>query len=224
MKRNIDVFFDTSIQDRLQDINNKLVSGDLVNHICLLDLISDCGEVYGGCFLNKPQDCSQCLQNYFNMPQGTYPTRLVMWHISLISVLPTKLLDKQFFDCLEISRYFRTGHKLNNLLVQKVFDYDKRDFINYCGNVLLQMRKLGVAPDVHFQLELSKNLGCTFDDNIYSTDIFTNWHNDKYLFNNIMNIAAICRQNKITASVWLEIYNKFSNFLSDYEYKKADLH
>ena len=221
MKRNIDQFFNTNIHDILQSMNNAMVGTELSHDGCILDLLGECGEFYGCCFLNKPQDCENCLRSYLNLEQGTNHTRLIMWHSALFSVLPERDLIKQIKDIMIIAEALLYNRRLHDLLIAPVYDYPFYHFVQYATQALDAANHRWICDDAVEQLSKQAYIS----DNIQrDLKLYHNWHTDKYLFNNLLTIGNRMRRKLISEADWLTIFDAFHDFMYNHTNKKADLH
>jgi len=100
-----------------------------------------------------------------------------LWHKDLISVLPRQQLLGQWRECCLIARNIAEKGTPNHILVNKIMDYPIEHFIAYTDMVKDEMKKRGYRCDTSrftkwLQWEQFK---------IYPSDIFADWHNDRYL-------------------------------------------
>lgn len=220
MKRNIDKFYTNNIHDILQSMNNAMVSTDISYEGCILDLLDSCGEFYGCCFLNKPQDCENCLRSYLNLEQGTNHTQLVMWHSALFSVLPERDMIKQIKDIMIIAEALLYNRRLPDLLIAPVYDYPFYHFAQYATQALYAAHQRRIDDEVVDLLSQQVYISDNIQRDLH---IFYNWHTDQYLFNNLITIGNRMRRKLISEADWLKIFDTFHDFMYNHTSKKADL-
>ena len=100
-----------------------------------------------------------------------------LWHKDLISVLPRQQLLGQWRECCLIAKNIVEKGTPNHILVNKIMDYPIEHFIAYTDMVKDEMKKRGYRCDTSrftkwLQWEQFK---------IYPSNIFADWHNDRYL-------------------------------------------
>ena len=66
-----------------------------------------------------------------------------LWHYELLSVLPRCQLVSQLRECTAIAKNIHKYGTPNHLLVNKISDYDIRDFNIYCNKVIYYMLQRG---------------------------------------------------------------------------------
>jgi uncharacterized protein (TIGR02328 family) len=100
-----------------------------------------------------------------------------LWHKDLISVLPKNQLLGQWRECCLIAKNIAEKSTPSHILVNKIMDYPIEHFIAYTDMVKNKMKKRGYHCDTSrftkwLQWEQFK---------IYPSNIFADWHNDRYL-------------------------------------------
>ena len=100
-----------------------------------------------------------------------------LWHKDLISVLPRQQLLGQWRECCLIARNIAEKGTPNHILVNKIIYYPIEHFIAYTDMVKDEMKKCGYHCDTSrftkwLQWEQFK---------IYPSNIFADWHDDRYL-------------------------------------------
>lgn len=124
-----------------------------------------------------------------------------LWHKDLIPVLPRQQLLGQWRECCLIAKNICEKGSPNHLLVNKIMDYPVDHFHYYAGLVANEMERRGYKCDYSkFDkwLHLSKN-HCTYEN------LFSDWHNNRYLFQCIYNLQEKYDCGGINEEEWLAI-------------------
>lgn len=136
-----------------------------------------------------------------------------LWHKDLISVLPNKQLLSQWRELNAIARNIQVNGTPNHLLVNKVLDYDKLHFISYTKLVLTELtnRNYNIKKETCKKflsyMNISEN---DFNSiNINFSDIYKDWHNDRYLSQCYYNLQEKYDCGGIDEEEWIKI-NRFS--------------
>ena len=127
------------------------------------------------------------------------------WHNDLIPVLPRQQLLGQWRECCLIAKNIAEEGTPNHILVNRIMDYPIEHFIAYSTLVKNEMKNKGYKCDVS---RFTKWLNWK-KFNIYPSDIFEDWHNERYLRQCLFNLEekAIC--GGIPLNEWNVIYSKF---------------
>lgn len=110
-----------------------------------------------------------------------------LWHKDLIEVLPRQQLLSQWRECCCIARNISVNGTPNHLLVNKILEYPIENFIAYTFLVKKEMEKRGYKIDgSKFSNWFLPEFGHLFHDYyvveyLECNDIFSKWHNDRYL-------------------------------------------
>ena len=110
-----------------------------------------------------------------------------LWHKDLIRVLPRQQLLGQWRECCCIAKNIAEKGTPNHLLVNKVVDYPISEFCDYCNIVLKEMLKRGYSVTSKAINGLEKNIDLYVDSHV-NTNIFFNWHDDRYLKQCLYNL------------------------------------
>ena len=117
-----------------------------------------------------------------------------LWHYKLIPVLPRQHLLAQWRECCAIASNIANKGTPNHLLVNKVLVYSQLHFTVYCNMILEEMhnRNYKVSESSYTRLvenlEKSKKYFFQGTAPIINKQIYTGWHNDRYLtqcYNNL---------------------------------------
>ncbi len=132
-----------------------------------------------------------------------------LWHKNLILVLPNKQLLSQWRELNCIALSIQINGTPNHLLVNKVLDYDKSHFIAYTKLVLNELTKRGynikkeTLKKFLTYMEISEN---DFNFmNIKFSDIYQDWHNDRYFLQCYYNLQEKYDCGGISEEEWSRI-------------------
>lgn len=152
-----------------------------------------------------------------------------LWHYKMISVLPRKQLLGQFRECAAIASMLNNDN-LNHFIVNRVKDYDRNHFIVYCKLIIEEMhaRNFKTAPKVLELLEYGKAKNIIhkkwshdnvylIDDNYKTEQLFSNYHNDRYLYQCLMYFQEKHDCKGITDEEYNKMYSKFKNEFDNLE-------
>ena len=107
-----------------------------------------------------------------------------LWHKDLIESLPRQQLLGQWRECAAIAGMIKSGN-LKHSLVSKVLDYPIMHFVCYCHAIRDETNKRGyrISKDVLEKIEsLIPDSVEPSSLKVYKlSEIFENWHNDRYL-------------------------------------------
>lgn len=130
-----------------------------------------------------------------------------LWHKDLIPVLPKQQLLGQWRECCCIARNIAVNGTPNHLLVNKIMDYPIEHFRMYSGFIYFEMIWKGYKPN---EESFSKWINLFDKDDSdkpapYYSDLFKDWHNDRYMHQCLMNLQekfdcggiGICEYEKI---------------------------
>lgn len=133
-----------------------------------------------------------------------------LWHKDLISVLPKNQLLGQWRECCAIAASINKTGSPNHILVNKIMDYPMEHFFTYGYIVWKEMYDRGYKVDYskfirHFKAN-------ELDADKIDRPIFSNWHNDRYLWQCYYNLQEKYDCGGISEAEWQKIekavYNK----------------
>lgn len=136
-----------------------------------------------------------------------------LWHKDLITALPNKQLLSQWRELNAIARNIHINGTPNHILVNKVLDYDKVHFLVYTKLVLKELTKRNYhIKEVIFQkflkyIEISETV--FKETNINFSDIYKDWHNDRYFLQCYYNLQEKYDCGGISEEDWSKIQEKF---------------
>jgi uncharacterized protein (TIGR02328 family) len=99
-----------------------------------------------------------------------------LWHRELLPYLPDLQFRGQLREAVAIMRSWRDTGKTNHLLINRVMEYPKNDFVRYF-----------LEYDIHYHKRYGKYLDeitvefLKFNDDGKNNVIFEGWHNKEYL-------------------------------------------
>ena len=111
----------------------------------------------------------------------------------------------------------------NHLLVNKISDYDIRDFNIYCNKVIYYMLQRGynVSKSTLDKLEEYTNFRLVGPHSLEYSTVFKNWHNKEYLricMANLYEKHISQGESQITDEEWQKITDKYKKITKE-EYK-----
>lgn len=138
-----------------------------------------------------------------------------LWHKDLIPYLPQQQLISQWRECCAIAALLARDHTPNHILVNPIIEYDPSHFISYCSLVYKEAYERGYkitdksSHKLHddiwsWQQYLKDLLPWNLEDRIpinYS-EIFNNWHNDRYLTQCWYNLQEKYDRGGISDNEW----------------------
>lgn len=135
-----------------------------------------------------------------------------LWHYKLIPVLPNKQLVSQWRECCAIAGEIAKYGSPRSPLTRKVIEYPTLHFVSYTNRILAEMNKRGykVSEKSYLQFAMNMNEGKKnfFDYKgglIINGNLFTNWHNDRYLKQCYYNLQEKYDCGMISESEWQKI-------------------
>lgn len=128
-----------------------------------------------------------------------------LWHKDLIPVLPKQQLLSQWRECCCIARNIAVNGTPNHLLVNKILDYPTCHFTNYAQLVAAEMKRRGYKCQ---EKNFSKYFPAIYWNHEFYTEIFSDWHNNRYLMQCFYNLQEKYDCGGITDAEWKKIANK----------------
>ena len=125
-----------------------------------------------------------------------------LWHKDLIPVLPRQQLLSQWRECCCIARNIAVDGTPNHILVNQIMDYPREHFIAYTSLVRDEMLKRGYKCDGS---RFTKWVGEWNKFTIYPNEIFSGWHNDRYLKQCYYNLQEKADCGGISRAEWYKI-------------------
>ena len=137
-----------------------------------------------------------------------------LWHKDLIDVLPRKQLLAQWRECCAIASNIATKGTPNHILVNVMLEYPQIHFIEYCNRILKEMKRRGYKVNQHSYERLVDNMklgqeNYKIDGIILSDNIFSDWHNKRYLRQCFYNLQEKYDRGGMTDREYCAIYEKY---------------
>lgn len=128
-----------------------------------------------------------------------------LWHKDLIKFLPRQQLLSQWRELSAIVGSIQKNGTPNHILVNKVLDYPLTHFEAYTILIDKEMVKRGykVADSVRDKIyNFCYNSRNTAVNDITYEELYSGWHNERYLKQCILNLEEKFDCNGITESEW----------------------
>ena len=140
-----------------------------------------------------------------------------LWHNALLPYLPDAQFRGQHREMMAVLRDWKHKGKTNHLLINKVMEYPKNDFVRYF---------------LEYEVEYHKRYGKwltkaweefkAFDDTPIeqrSNGFFDGWHNKEYLRMNMSNLAEKhffgVGKSRITDEEWETLYRGYKEITGE---------
>lgn len=108
-----------------------------------------------------------------------------LWHYEIIDKLPRKHLVSQFREVVGIYSMLKKDGFVNHCIVSKVVNYPLEELRVYALLVCKEMKnrgfRMGQIPLQRLDITYDDIDKFTIPDNIKDLNLFTDWHNDRYL-------------------------------------------
>ena len=125
-----------------------------------------------------------------------------LWHKDLIPYLPRQQLLGQWRECCAIAKNIAEKGTPNHVLVNRIMDYDRRDFDKYTYRVWEEMARRGFRPDWNKYGKI-RNVNAIWIK--WNDKIFKGWHNDRYLRQCLTNLQEKSDCGAIPEKEWERI-------------------
>jgi uncharacterized protein (TIGR02328 family) len=136
-----------------------------------------------------------------------------LWHKYLIPYLPQKQLVVQWRECCAIARNIAVNGTPNHLLVNKILKFPTIHFFIYASMIIEEMRNRGYRVSQRSLDNFQKNYDSFKDGRLEPNDIFSRWHNDRYLRQCLYNLQEKYDCGGISECCWIKIMNEFGEYL-----------
>lgn len=147
-----------------------------------------------------------------------------LWHYKLIDVLPTQYILGQWREVLAISGTIKLNGKLNHATVNRANDYSIEHLIVYADLVIKSFSKREFTIGTNALQKLKDDIGYS-EDVKYNIDndtgiitlengeiLFENFHNDRYLTQNVIMFQEKYDVDMISKEDWLKMLELNNNF------------
>ena len=131
-----------------------------------------------------------------------------LWHYRLLPYLPRLQLISQWRECCCIAKSITEKGTPNHILVNKIMDYPIDHFMTYCNLVAKEMCNRGYKCNSTRLTKWTKQLVDKYTL-VSSNDLFSGWHNDRYLNQCIINLQEKFDSNGICKNEWNLIVEEF---------------
>ena len=131
-----------------------------------------------------------------------------LWHYALLIYLPRQQLLSQWRECCCIAKSIAEKGTPNHILVNKIMDYPIDHFMTYCDLVAKEMYNRGYKCDSTRLTKWTKQLVDKYTL-VSSDNLFSGWHNDRYLNQCIINLQEKFDSNGICKNEWNLIVEEF---------------
>ena len=101
----------------------------------------------------------------------------------------------------------------NHLLVNKILEFPSIHFFIYASMVVEEMRNWGYRVSQRSLDNFQKNYEKFEDDRLETVDIFSRWHNDRYLRQCLYNLREKYDCGGISECCWSKILDEFGEYL-----------
>ena len=141
-----------------------------------------------------------------------------LWHKDLISVLPKNQLIGQWRECCAIAKAIAENGTPNHILVNKIMEYPLEHFLRYTELIQIEMNNRGYHADLakfyRFFGPASETIPCNLLNIVKYSNLFSSWHNDRYLKQCYYNLQEKFDCGGISEEEWIKIKNKFEEKLN----------
>ena len=127
-----------------------------------------------------------------------------LWHKDLIPVLPRLQLLSQWRECCCIARNIKVNGTPNHLLVNKVLDYPDDHLSTYAFMVYCELIQRGYTAR-YAQFAKWSDVGDPTYYLVDTDDLFSGWHNDRYLRQCLLNLEEKFDCGGISPEEWAKI-------------------
>lgn len=135
-----------------------------------------------------------------------------LWHKDMIRYMPRQQLLGQWRECCAIARNISTKGTPNHVLVNKVMEYPKLDFIMYTCMVSNEMERRGYNVH-HYKFKDWIGMKWKNEEKVHGRTIFEGWHNDRYLKQCLMNLQEKADCGAIPAEEWKKITDRWPEMI-----------
>ncbi len=127
-----------------------------------------------------------------------------LWNKNLIRVLPNKMLVAQWRELAAIVGSINKKGTPNHRLVNIILNYDKDHFYTYTKLVYDEMINRNMRPKDSTYNKIKDYCGSEMVD---ISDLFKDWHNDRYYKQCYSNLEEKYDRGIISESEWNKIEN-----------------
>ena len=138
-----------------------------------------------------------------------------LWDIRLLPVLSRQQLISQYRECCCIAKNISINGTPNHVLVNRMMDYSKSNFLHYTENVMDEIKIRGYRISDNSLNKFYSNMNNIpieiFGQYVSSAiNIYDKWmNNDVYLRECLFNLEEKYICGGISSVEWNKIYNKY---------------
>ena len=143
-----------------------------------------------------------------------------LWHKDLLPFLPRQQLLSELRECVAISKDIHDKGTTNHILINKIMNYPLEHFQMYCDDVISEMDSRGynVSDKTKDKLSVYLSYDCSMPfqdekDILIRNNMFSEWHNDRYLKQCLMNLQEKYDCGGVTKDEWDLIEITFEKYL-----------
>ena len=137
-----------------------------------------------------------------------------LWHKGLVPYLPRQQLVSQWREVCLIANEWAVTNTPNHVLVNEVLNYPISHFVSYCNMIFVEMGLRGYKIMPASINRLNENIKVIdrcehYNHNLtvgkngwINSDIFENWHNDRYLLQCYFNLEEKHDRGSISDEDW----------------------
>lgn len=141
-----------------------------------------------------------------------------LWHKDLISYLPKNQLIGQWRECCAIAKNIAEKGTPNHILVNRIMEYPLEHFLRYTELIQIEMNNRGYNADLskfyRFFGPASEKILCNLLNIVDYSNLFSYWHNDRYLKQCYYNLQEKFDCGGISVEDMIKIRNKFEEKLN----------
>lgn len=128
-----------------------------------------------------------------------------LWHKDLIPFLPRQQLLAQWRECCLIAKNIAEKGTPNHILVNRIMDYPLEHFLYYGRLIHADMTCRGFKADWDKFDKWFRNKGVVPYSHPKFEDLFSHWHNDRYLLQCFYNLQEKYECGGIAKEEWKPI-------------------
>ena len=137
-----------------------------------------------------------------------------LWHKDLLinHVLPKQQLSGQWRECILILKALSEKGTPNHILVNRVTEYEMKEFIQYCSLVSQELKRTGrqITSVTKSKIKaFCDQFNISVEDVVPNEELYKNWHNDIYLRECLYNLEEKFICGGISVQEWQGIYELY---------------
>jgi len=132
-----------------------------------------------------------------------------LWHYKLVPYLPRQQLLSQWRECVYIAKNLKENGTPNHILVNKILNYPRQEFLDYCNIVLVEMVKRGYKVSQQSISKLEDYVDFEVDSDKQYAKPFKGWHNRRYLDQCVLNLEEKFDCGGISQEEWDRLFEEY---------------